>query len=358
MAETKGILVGPDAFRLISEFIASGIDSDLYDAVGEHIVGAARHVDDYYIGLKSETAALVVLSALRDQLQRYNLTVNDGKTKILSGLEPLNEVWAQELRRDARSLRGWQMKDDVILFLNKAIDLSTTIKSDSPVKIAVRTLDQISSYQKPYWEFIEPYLQRIIFHHPHAIDYVALLVAKRVAIGREIDTDGWKNAIYDLIQRHLAFNHHHELVWLLWLLLCCEIEISAELNKALSANSNAHIRSLLIAGFTDGRIATKPAIKFARKIASTDQEWLTNLVGRSTGFTRADFGGAMAAEFEHLAKKKINLIDIQAHLNAVQKANTHAISRTRYGYDSDDDDDFEGDEFHHWGGDHDDDDPF
>ncbi|MAC57041.1 MAG: hypothetical protein CMH85_17935 [Novosphingobium sp.] len=341
MAETKGVLIGPDAFRLISEFIASGIDSDLHSAVGEHIVGAARHVDDYYIGLKSETSALVVLSALRDQLQRYNLSINDAKTHILSGLEPLNEVWAQQLRKDARKLRGWLDSDfeDVLLFLNNALELSTSLKSDSPVKIAVRTFDQISVYQKGYWEYLEPYLQRIMFHHPHVIDYVALLVAKRVAIGRTIDTSGWKNSIYDLLKRHLAFNHHHEIVWLLWLLLCCKIEINEEITKSLSTNLNSHIRALLIIGFTDGRIAKRPMIKFQTNLASMDQDWLANLVARSTGFTKAAFSGAMADEFEHLAKKKVVLLDIQAHLDAVQEENTHAISRTRYGYDRDDDGD-------------------
>ena len=80
-------------------------------------------------------------------------------------------------------------------------------------------------------------------------------------------------------------------------------------------------------------------IKFQTNLASMDQDWLANLVARSTGFTKAAFSGAMADEFEHLAKKKVVLLDIQAHLDAVQEENTHAISRTRYGYDRDDDGD-------------------
>jgi hypothetical protein len=49
--ETRGILVGPDAFRLIAEYVAAGLDSELHEALGTQIVGAARHVDDYYIGV-------------------------------------------------------------------------------------------------------------------------------------------------------------------------------------------------------------------------------------------------------------------------------------------------------------------
>src|SRR5690606_11038464 len=118
------VLVGPDAFRVVSEFIAAGIDKQLFDAIGAEIVGAARHVDDYYLGLRSETAALVVLSTLRELLQRYSLNINDSKTKVLSGLEPLNDLWAQALRQDARRLNYLAGTiDDLVLFINKALDL-------------------------------------------------------------------------------------------------------------------------------------------------------------------------------------------------------------------------------------------
>lgn len=339
--ETRGLIVGPDAFRLVAEFIASGLDLELHRAVGQHIVGAARHVDDYYIGLRGEGDALVVLSALREILQRYNLNINDTKTKILSGLDPLNEVWAQDLRQQSRRLRdyGGGKIEDILLFLSRALELSMVQKSDSATKIALRTLDQLHVYRKESWGVIEPYLQRVMHHHAHSIDYVALLVAKRVAIGKGIDREGWKNASYDLLRRHLAFNHHHEIVWLLWLLLCCGIEITEQLSGELCKNRNGHILALVIGAFADGRIAKRPAIRLGNKLQTTDDQWLTNLVARATGFSRAAFSGPLADEFNHLAGKSVKLVDIQAHIEAVKPSGKSAISRTRYGYDSDDDDD-------------------
>ncbi|MFN7112054.1 MAG: RNA-directed DNA polymerase [Brevundimonas sp.] len=344
LAETRGVLVGPDAFRLVSEFIVSGIDQDLAAAVGDEIVGAARHVDDYYLGLRSETAAWVVLSKLRELLQRYSLNINDSKTKILSGLEPLNDLWAQELRQDARKLNGYGAGtvDDVVFFIGKALGLSKSFGTDSPVKIALRTLDQIRLYRKVEWVAVEPYLQRIIFHHPHCIDYAALLVVKRVALGETIDRKGWTVAAHDLLKRHLAFNHHHEVMWLLWLLLCCDLDVPEELVNSLIENKNAHIRALVITGFSEGKIAKKPKLSLGGKLSSTDQNWLLNLHARSVGFSKAAFGGLMSSEFEHLAKKNVVLIDIEEHLDSVRDNNVNAISRTRYGYDSHDDDDDDG----------------
>jgi hypothetical protein len=339
LAETRGVLVGPDAFRLIAEFIISDIDSELNDASRADIVGAARHVDDYFIGLRSETAAMAVLSTLREKLQRYSLNINDSKTKIISGLEPLNEVWAQDLRKEAHTLNGWGMSDieNTLLFINRSLELADALKTSSPIKIALRTLDQIRIYRSAYWDVVEPYLQRIIFHHGHCIDYVALLLAKRIAINEPIDKLGWEKSAIDLINRHLAFNHHHEVIWLIWLLFCCKTDFPTELVNSLLANQNAHIRSLIVAGYAEGLISKKPKLRLGGKLHSADQNWLLNLVARSTGYSKASFSGSMASEFEHLAQKKVVLIDIKSHLTNLSKRSVHAISRTRYGYDSDDD---------------------
>ena len=340
-AETLGILVGPDAFRLVVEFIAAGIDSEIHAKIGERIVGAARHVDDYYFGLREHSDSSVVLSALRDTLQRYGLNINDAKTKTIDGVEPLNELWAQDLRFDSRRLSTRYPRattDDIILFINKALSLAKELKSDSPVKIALRTMDQIKAYEGEPWENVEPYLQRIVFHHSHCIDYAALLVVKRVALKQKIDRNGWSKTCYDLLKRNLARNHHHEVVWLSWLLLSANLEISDQLASELSANDNAHVRALVVAAYADGRLARKPPISLGSNLPTTDKNWLLNLVAKATGYSRANFSGSLSEEFDHLSKKEIKLIDFDKHMTAVRKAQVRAISRTRYGYDSDDPD--------------------
>ncbi|CAA9508173.1 MAG: hypothetical protein AVDCRST_MAG09-1192 [uncultured Sphingomonas sp.] len=134
---TKSAVAGPDAFRLIAEFLMSGLDVDLKAAFGTNVIGAARHVDDYYIGLGGEAEALAALSVLRDTLQRYSPHANDSKTSIMKGVEPLNDLWAQELRQTARSINSWRGAseiNDLVLFLNKAVSIGNAIRSDSPVE--------------------------------------------------------------------------------------------------------------------------------------------------------------------------------------------------------------------------------
>jgi hypothetical protein len=334
--DSRGVLIGPDGFRLVAEYVMAGLDVELQASLSPTIIGAARHVDDYYIGLVGEPEALASLSVLRDRLQRYSLQINDSKTKIMSGIDPLNDLWAQDLRQDSKQLGPWFMSDQldkIILFLNKAFSISKDVSSSSPVKIAFRSLDEIKIYDQPEWSMVEPYLQRAIFHHPHALDYTALLVIKRVARGGEIDKEGWKNAAYNLIKRHLSLNHHHEIVWLLWLLIVADLGVSDQLVTDCCENENAHIRALIVAAYQKGLLKHKPPIRLGSKLASTDDRWLLNLVARSLGYSRAPFGGALADEFEHLANKKVRLIDFKAHLKLVEKDGVNAISRTRYGYD-------------------------
>lgn len=331
LAQTRGVLVGPDAFRLVAEYIATAIDVELADVVGGLIVGAARHVDDFYIGLRSESDALIVLSRFREVLQKFELQINDTKTRIFSSLEPINDLWAQGLRRLAPSS---SFDTSTEYFLDRAVQISSEMRTSSPLKIALRSLDQIKSYRNSQsWQNTEPFLQRICFHHPHCIDYVALLVVKRFAIEEAIDVHGWTQTCASLLERHIALNHHHEILWLLWLMLACRLPLSVDLCAALARVPNAHITALLSFAFVDGRITRRPVIKFGNRLSTSDTAWLSNLVARCSGFTRASFGGDYSAEFEHFAGRNLSLIDIQGYVDTQAGSTKAAISRTRYGYD-------------------------
>ncbi|WP_048885352.1 hypothetical protein [Aurantiacibacter atlanticus] len=91
---------------------------------------------------------------------------------------------------------------------------------------------------------------------------------------------------------------------------------------------------MLIVAKQDGRIQSLP-LKFGDKIATDGDRWLEGLVARSCGYSNAKFKGAFAEEFSHLADKGLRFIDFDAHIEAVRKHDADAISHTRYGYDSD-----------------------
>ncbi|UWR29658.1 RNA-directed DNA polymerase [Sulfitobacter sp. W002] len=344
--ETLGVPIGPDAHRLIAELVLSRVDADLEQVVGKAIIGAVRHVDDYYIGLRSEHDAQSVLSHLRETLAAYRLDLNDHKTAIQSSLEPINDLWAQRLREHVRLPEFGHSLDRIERAISEAVETANQVGSDSPIKILLRSFDDARLYARYEWETSEHYLQRIVQKHPHAIDYACLLVAKRKAIGGTIDEEGWMAVADSVVGRALALNHHHEAIWMTWLLLACRIQLPAAMVEALARSRNGHIRALLAQAYVDGLLDRKPKLALGSGLATTDTNWLIHLVARSQGFTKASFSGDYATEFDHLAKRSIKLVDFNAHKSAIEETTKGAISRDRYGYDSDVEDGPETDE--HW----------
>ena len=349
--QTRGLVIGPDGFRIVAEYIACEIDIQLQQRVSRHIIGGIRHVDDFYIGVWSEVDATLVLSQLRDILQNFELQVNDAKTRILSGLEPIDDTWAQSLREMKLgtvigSNFSFGFGDEFASrLLDEAFETAKRIHSESPMKLALRRLDQSSFYRvDEVWTKIEPKLQRILYHFPHCVDYICLLLIKRAAIDREIDSDGWSSAMVLLLKRHIAFSHHHEVCWLVWSMLSCRFHIEESLVKEVLHVKNSHVYALVIGAYADGLLKSRPAIDLSFKLSSTDDDWLHHLAARSTGYSKASFDAGLRDEFEHLAVKHVKLIDFNKHLKNVAKEEVQAISRSKYGYDDtgfdDDDDEF------------------
>lgn len=336
---TRGVLVGPDAYRLIAEFVLAKIDHELSKVVGDMVVGAVRHVDDYYIGLRTEHEAQSVLSHLREVLATFELNLNDQKTKIHSSLDPINDLWAQRLRDHMHFLGVHMEYNRLERAITEAVMSAQEIGSDSPIKILFRSFDEGRVYNSPQWDFVEQNIQRIVQKHPHAIDYACLLVAKRKARGLDIDTEGWLAVAEIIVRRSLALNHHHEVVWLVWLLIVCDIPVPVPMVEELAKSKNAHIRALLVQAHVDGKLTRKPKLALGAPLSTVDANWLVNLAARSQGFSRAAFSGLYSDEFEHLANRNIKLIDFDDHINRIKKQDSRAISRTRYGYDDDEDED-------------------
>lgn len=334
--QTRGVTVGPDSFRILAEFISCEIDNKLLERTGNAIIGGVRHVDDFYLGVRSEVDASVVLSHLREILQTYELRINDTKTKVLSGLEAFDDLWAQELR--AISFDSWpSAKYSYSYAIDKAHEVAKSVRSQSPIKLILRRLDREKCYRSSSWESIEAMLQRILWHYEHCTDYVCLLLTKRFAIQQSYDQQGWSETVSLSITRHLTFNQQHEVAWLLWTALVCNLRLDEDLISKISTTQNSHLLAMIIAAYQEGKLDRKPQIRLGSNLSTSDSTWLHNLVGRSTGYSKAKFSGAFADEFEHLATKKVELINFDKHIESVAKFNKAAISSSKYGYDAQDD---------------------
>jgi len=87
--ETNGILVGSEVSRIFSEIILQDVDRMIISSLKEdhnleynHDYVFYRYVDDYSLFFKNESDINLTKNVIRSKLSKYNLFINDNKTKI------------------------------------------------------------------------------------------------------------------------------------------------------------------------------------------------------------------------------------------------------------------------------------
>ena len=90
------MLIGPHASNIISEIILTCIDVDLQS---KSFFKFKRHIDDYVYYAETYEDAEKFIQELLMCLRKYELSLNDKKTLILSLPRPSTENWTQQLNR-------------------------------------------------------------------------------------------------------------------------------------------------------------------------------------------------------------------------------------------------------------------
>ncbi|MEZ5329948.1 MAG: RNA-directed DNA polymerase [Verrucomicrobiales bacterium] len=101
--QTKGIPVGPDTSRVISEIIAVSCDLELQKNLKKRKssgLEGIRWIDDYHLYFQSASGRDKALGILIESLEEFELSLNHGKTRsVLAGEEFVEAEWVRSLRR-------------------------------------------------------------------------------------------------------------------------------------------------------------------------------------------------------------------------------------------------------------------
>jgi Reverse transcriptase (RNA-dependent DNA polymerase) len=217
--QTTGIPIGPDTSRLISELILSRIDGEFVQNTKRVLY--VRHVDDYWIGGETYDECMSHLRRLRLGLAEYQLDINESKTRIVTLSEAIGETWPTDLKNEIDVMfprwgRVPRQQDATALFA-KVVDLATKTHDEGIIKFFIRRVDRASAWSRN-WEILEPFLAHCAVQFPHAVDYVARVIAWRVRLDAAYDKKLWREVALTVAAQAATLGHDSELLWALWLL--------------------------------------------------------------------------------------------------------------------------------------------
>lgn len=217
--QTIGIPVGPDTSRIFSELISGAIDEEFLRQVGPNVVGA-RLVDDVYLGASNLEEAENLLSAYRDSIRRFELDINESKTRIFEAKSDLEPFWPIEIRREIERFAGLGSsranKAELTAYLDEIIRTANNENDDGILKYAIRKMDDLKLWSR-FWECLEPFLIRVAVNFPHCLDYVARVVVWRNRRS-SIDLVRWTEVCCSTVAYHAPLGNDSEVVWVCWLL--------------------------------------------------------------------------------------------------------------------------------------------
>ena len=195
--QTIGIPVGPDSSRVIAEILAAAVDAEFL----AHSRGAKpvmlRHVDDVWIGARTQDEAERPLYTYRTTLREYELDINELKTFISPAAKQIPHFRPKELGDLLRSEfasgpRHRSLRNNERIFvLDRVFDLANRHNDDGIIKFALRRLDSLRAWSR-HWDTLEPFILRCFVNYPHSVDYVARVLACRARIDKGLNLKIWQ----------------------------------------------------------------------------------------------------------------------------------------------------------------------
>jgi hypothetical protein len=212
--QTNGILVGNAISRIISEIILCMVDKEIQ--VKFKNINCCRFIDDYYIFLKDSSQIQNIISFIRNELGKYELTLNENKIKINESPFVYGKIWVEEIKLFIH------LNSEI--FLNKAITLYMEYKDINILRYSLTVLS-LHDFNKKQWGVMESKILNLWVKFPSLSDLVIKIVLNNIEL---INKSNLKSAIYSIFNRCILLNQHQEIIWAVWFAKTFNVKIKNE----------------------------------------------------------------------------------------------------------------------------------
>jgi hypothetical protein len=311
--QTKGVPIGPDASFAIAEIIMTSIDEMLVPIVGNKY---HRYVDDFEFGCSTYQQAETTLARLQEVLEKFELTLNSSKTKIVESPRPLSPVWLHELKNYRFRSGEAEQRDDLLHYFDLVMDYLEKFPNDPIVKYAILKssskliyLSNWDAYQSIVlqWSIVEP---GII---PVALDFIKFYETK----GFSINKFELQETLEFLISEHAPMGHTSEVSYGVFGMILFGLNFSENTVNVLSEIENPFIALLTLDAQQQGLISSSYKFNLWQSLMTGDElktsNWLLAYEALVRGWLNSATGKdyvSVDPGFKYLKRKRVRFYDV------------------------------------------------
>jgi len=250
--QTKGVPIGPDASFAIAEIVMTSIDEMLVPIVGHKY---HRYIDDFEFGCCTYQQAEATLARLQEVLEKFELTLNSSKTRIIESPCPLDPIWMHELKNYRFRNGQTQQRNDFLHYFDLVMDYLEKFPNDPIVKYAIlKSSSRLiysanwSAYQSIIlqWSIAEPGIL------PIALDFIKYYDSKGFAINK----GELQETLEFLIAEHAPMGHTSEVSYAIFGMILFGLNFSTSTVDILAEIENPFIALLTLDAQQQGLIST------------------------------------------------------------------------------------------------------
>jgi len=221
--QTRGIPIGPDTSRVLAELILTAVDKELTSRITN--LHGFRAIDNYELSFRSRSEAEEALAILQTILSKFELQLNETKTKILELPQALDSAWPSLLRnfefRDSMSGRIFDLTE----YFSLAFKLAESNPTESVLRYAIARIRELD-WSGNTWQLYQDLLLQCATAEPGTIIHVLAEMKKYQNQSQKVDIDRFQELVEGIVTTHVPLGHGSEVDWAIWLSIVLGIPLS------------------------------------------------------------------------------------------------------------------------------------
>ncbi|NQT79180.1 MAG: RNA-directed DNA polymerase [Candidatus Aminicenantes bacterium] len=228
--QTRGIPIGPDTSRVLAELILTAVDKELTSLITN--LHGFRAIDNYELSFRSRSEAEEALAVLQTILSKFELQLNEAKTKILELPQALDSSWPSFLRKFEFRMSMSGRIIDLTEYFSIAYQLAESNPTESVLRYAIARIREMD-WSSNTWQIYQDLLLQCATAEPGTIMHVLAEMKKYQNQGEKVDVDRFQELVEGIITTHVPLGHGSEVAWAIWLSIVLGIPISSDAEKKL-----------------------------------------------------------------------------------------------------------------------------